>query len=326
MRLALWIIFLSIVFGCSSSIDNSRKISGKDGVVWLERKTLEKLGFLRITSDMRLLKYKGFYLLNCQDKILIKIKDNVPERKYSADGQGPGEFVRPQSLFQYNDNSIAVFDITKQSILLFDLNLNFLDEKKLIAPIRDIDRMNDCFIAFGDFNPNYFARFDKQLNRVETFQEIPKKVSIKNTFPTFFYKGFLLSENELAATNWLFTETKCRIFIIDPFTKQRKLTLEWKNPFPFIGKDFAKMSETYSMFWMNKFGRYYVVQVQYAEKSSKNSSYKLLFFDLNGRMVNQSEFDNEIIQISVVGSSENRVFFVDDKENIAYLDLKTLEI
>jgi hypothetical protein len=54
-------------------------------------------------------------------------------------------------LFFADKNTIGVFDISKVSIVFFDMELNFIKEQKVDSDITDIFKDNGYIYAFGNF-------------------------------------------------------------------------------------------------------------------------------------------------------------------------------
>lgn len=285
---------------------------------------LEESGFQHLNgNDFLVFSLKNdYFILNSKDHLLVKYNSQKkPLNSYQEKGQGPGGMVDPRSIFQYDTDSLAIFDITKARILLFDFDLNFLKERKVDTNIRKLQKSDEGFIAFGDFGKKIFGIFDKNLNLVETFLEPDRTLPFKGLYPTYLYTGYLLKEN-IVHTSWLYVKKECVADIFDVYSKKKIVSLKWKHPHPPTQKTITSRTNMYGSYHISKYGKFYITHNRFSKKWKSPSTGDLFIFKKNGKLHSKHPFDHNIIQSN--SENDSRLFFFQDEEGIYYLDLNEL--
>jgi hypothetical protein len=294
---------------------------------YLSIQELEDAGFkyFRASSFNLLFKSKYLYLFSKKDYRIVKFEDKKPLKVYQTKrGQAPGEFLNPHGLFFYAHDTLATFDLMKKSLLLFDLELNYLDERRTPALGLSLKKSGNGFLAFGNFGDKLFARMDNDFNVVETFVDVNKKVPFKNMLPQLYNVGQLLDEQTVAYSTWLYVNKDCKIDIFDINQKKVILSLKWEQPYPpLTEKDFNARRNWYGGGLIKKFKNCYVVENGFTKVVSMNPDilFHLLIFKENGELFfQQNKFPYHIIH----SNDDSRIFLFDDDRGILYIDIEDI--
>jgi hypothetical protein len=315
--------FILMFIQCSQKNDgklmSSKSAFSNDkepGKIIIDVKSLEKIGFQYLNPNVFFLltTKKYWYLLNRKDAMIARFVDGVPDKVYKHYGQGPAEFLNPYSLF-IDDDKIAVFDSMRYSILFFDKDLNFLEEKKISQSIRKISKISSLTLAFGDLGDYLYAILYNNYKIIETFKEKPKKTPFENLYIEALYMGHILADGTIADTSWLYIKDVCKINILNPIDKKIKITLEWKNQYPQTNTTINHRKNMYSNYYVGIYGNFYFVQNCFIAGFNKPESYDLIIFDKSGRLLKKKSSDRKIL-FSWNPYDDSTIYFIDDEGNI----------
>jgi|GEM_PF-3356121 len=274
---------------------------------------------------LALLVEKKVYLLSDDGVIARFSKDGKAEKRYHAKGQGPGEFQKPRDIFRYDSQTIAVFDLMKGRLLLFDDDLNFEREinlrKQSESQFRKIKRSGSLTYAFGDFGTHYLALLDNDFYITTTYRKIPTEVPFKHIYPSLLYMAYLLNNGEIAATSWVYYSRDCVADIFNTKTGQVKASLRWKSPISLTQADVTARKNLYGCRCILKAGKQYVVETGLTKtlKNPNSSQLELIVFDEKGTLVARMKTQYDLITTNEERGS--RIYFVDDKDNISYWEV-----
>jgi len=300
---------------------------------FLTAQDLENAGFEHISNMYIIAPFfvgDNYYLQNSGDKKIVKFRGNQAVKSYQAAGQAGGEFMAMGQIFLHDPNTLAVFDPLKKSILLFDLDLNYISEKKLsqsyVTQIMKISR--DRYIISSFFGEYVFSFLDQNFKEVEGFIKINPKSPSKKLIPQLFNQGIFIDENTVAFTSPLQLTSNCFVDIYDIPTRRKTLVLKWKNSFPIPSqselnqfKKFHALGNTY------KYSGYYWVQnIFYPKKITLNLNNieweleELIFNDKGQFLFQQLKFPYTVIP----SNDKKRVFAKDEDCNILVADISDI--
>lgn len=286
---------------------------------------LERAGFQHFNPPFYSMVIKGpyFYILNQSDHMIAKFKGSKPLRVYkAAEGQAPKEMINPKSVFFYNQHTIAVFDITKLKVLMFDLDLNYLREEKVTDKFFSMFGSNKGILAFAYWTQGYvFALIDEEFNEFETFVKANKKIPFDRFYPPLLNMGFMLNGNLAAHTYRLQPRKQCKLDVYDINTTKRVITLKWEQPFTPSQGSFNARKNMYFTVYAGRHGSFYVIQNQIIRRmGSKTSELYLLVFDRTGELKRHTRFPHLIMRTQKDNNAPELYFF-DDEENLSYVDI-----
>ncbi len=290
---------------------------------YITAEELKKAGFLRLDSfKFYMLKDKDGidYLLNEGDLILAKFKDGKFVKSYKAPkGQGPGDMIVPKSIF-VSEGKINVFDMQKGTLVVFDKELNYLEDIRLNSiENMELSPIKGGFIGIGLYENKYnFVVLDDKFKIKEKFvplNKIPAGLS-DYVFPMSLNKGCIIDENNVSRTFWHYINKECKIDIYDIQSKEKKLSLNWEQDRVVSKKDIIDMKNIYYFHYIQKAGKYYVVQTKL--KKGPKSERDILIFDLKGKMIKKiKNFSYDFVRIL----NNKFLYFIDDDENLICLKL-----
>ena len=320
----IFLILLLMLTSCSNKMDSKENhLQLGNPKLLIKATELEKAGFdHHISTLFHMLVEKDFiYLLNREDRTLARFThQGKADRKYQAVGQGPGEMVTPTLVFSPTQDTLAVLDIGKVKLLIFDAELNFQGEKAVDVRITKLIRDSGITYAFGDYGDFYLAILNDGYEVVKPFKEKPKELPFKGVLPYALFKGYPLYEKEIAATSWAYFRPECKAEILDIDTLKTKITLKWQHPAPPDQSDVLSRRKVYSCYYINKHNDLYVVQTHFNERLNSESRRILLVFRSDGKLISTLEVSFDLIPVYEKNSS--KLYFVDDLGNINYWSLK----
>jgi len=325
-RLSLVFLIISLLSFCSQDAEMKNNLDiGKKFKKFITLSTLEKAGFEHLDADsfVILSRAGSSYILNKKDHLIVKFMGNNPLKMYKEEGQGPGGMIDPRSMFSYDPETLSIFDITKASVLLFDLDLNYKREVRVNTDILKLKDIKDGFVAFGAFGDYLFARLDKNFKVIETFVKADKTMPFRNMFPQSLNMGYLLTGNKIAHTAWLFTSKNCKADILDLSTQKNIVSLKWEQSHSPTQKDIDNRTNMYSSNYIGKHGKYYVVHNSFFKNISDQGTNELLIFQENGKLHSKHDFPFSIIRC-YNSSGDTRIYFMDNDEDISFFDLNGL--
>jgi hypothetical protein len=317
-----------ILIGCTAEVKRASKSAKAlpEGKVLLTLEALEKAGFEHFdASNFSVLIVEDYlFLMNVKDSMIVRFTGTTPEKVFSAKGQGPREMMNPASIFLSEYNQIGIYDSEKLAVHFFDLDLNYLEQLPVHPAIRKLYKSGGELYAFGDFGDGIFARLNSDLQVIYVFGNKKRKAPFKNLYPTYLYMGYLLDSADIADTSWLHVHDPCRVNVIDAGTKKVKVSMSWTHPKPPTQKDIDQRMNMYSVYYVGKHGNYYAVQNDFTKTMTGKSKLDLLFFRENGELVGRYDFPYFIIDSHSPLIDDSRVFYMDEKESLCYIDLMQL--
>jgi hypothetical protein len=293
--------------------------------IFITLSTLEKAGFEHFDAINFVILFMddSSYILNKKDHSIVRFKGKTPLKVFKEEGQGPGGLIDPRSVFFYDPETLAIFDITKASVLLFDLDLNYKKEVRVNTDILKLQDTKNGFVAFGTFGEYLFAKLDSNFNVIETFVKAKKTTPFRNMYPQSLNMGYLLTENKIAHTSWLFTSKNCKADIFDINTQKNVASLNWEQSHSPTQKDIDNRTNMYSSNYIGKYGKYYVVHNSFFKNIRGHGIHELLIFYENGKLHSKHDFPFNIIQC-YDASGDTRIYFMDENEDISFFDLSRL--
>ncbi len=331
--LALVMGAIVLTVGCSSNPGKEELLPPRDipkyAHVMIPVEILEKTGFEHFNEYPCELAFKGnsLYILNFRDYLIVKFdaRSMKPLKIFKAAyGQAPQEILVPRSLFLV-DNKVAVFDIGKRKILFFNLDLDYVEEIKMIKrfekiycngqkpPIAMLDYTASDVIAFLD------SRFEVK----DSFIKANKKIPFDRFYPPLLNMIYFMNNNMVAHTYYIYPSKSCKIDIYDITSRKKTMTLSWDQPFTPNQKDMSARKNLYGCYYVGKHGRYYVVITNIIKKLHTKVTYNLLVFDEKGRLLLLQESPYRFINYTT-DRDDLSVYFLADNENISYIDIPGL--
>ena len=253
---------LLFLFSCSHTGSDSIRRDNLESkfTEFMDVSYLEKAGFMRIGYDnFDLLFEDGFvYIRNDTDRLIVKFKGNKSVARYQArKGQAPGEFATAGELFIFDEKRFGVFDGLKNSLMFFDRDLNYLGERKNTQRHSDLIKNENGFLGKGFYGTKRLAFVNKDLEVVETFFEMNKKLwqnFVLETVKVLDGRTAILSPSVLR-------ERECKLDIFDIFEKKVVLQLKWEHVHSLPSPEQIRRSKNIYMLGMvRKLKSYYVVQ------------------------------------------------------------------
>jgi hypothetical protein len=288
---------------------------------------LESMGFehFDVSNFFMLFNEDNLYIMNMEDLLIAKLRGVKPGKVFkTAKGQAPRELIVPRSLFLYNADTLSVYDIGKSSILFFDFDLNYLDERPIGRDFIEIQRSQDMLLSCRMFqHDTVFASLDDEFNVVETFVNADKKIPVEGFPPPLVNFGIILNNGLVAHTYRWYPFKNCRINIYDTCARQSKVVLSWEQPFSPTEQDIKSRRNLYFSFYVGNHCKYYVVQNSISKKLKGNVKYDLLIFNDKGKLLHQSEFPYRLIRFRK-DIEDTMLYFLDDDEDISCADLRKI--
>lgn len=287
---------------------------------------LEEVGFQHLdgVNFFLLLNSKNIYIFNEKDFLIAKFTGNKLQRVFKTQkGQAPKEMITPMSFFLYNDDTIAIADYLKSSILFFDRDLNYTKEIKINNKIMTMARVGKTLVATSNYGgeENVFAVLDKDFNIVKTIVKANKKMPAERSQHWHLNKGFFLDEKLVSHSFVLFPNKKCKVDVYDVNTEKLVATLPWEQPFSPTAKSINERKNIYFIEHVGKYGLYYVVRTSHSKTLQSKSYHEFMIFDLDGTLKYKSDFSYGIIQ-AVKDTMDSKLYFMDDDEGISYIDIE----
>ncbi len=271
----------------------------------------------------------SYFLGNSGDKRMVKIKGNKVVKSYQAYGQAGGEFMAMGPFFLQDPNTISIHDTVKGSILLFDLDLNYLSEKRMSTSfINQITKITeDRYIASVHNRDFIFYFLDKDFNVLERFLKADRKTPFKKMFSFMMGTGMILDEKTAAYTILWQTNRDAFVDIYDIHTRKKTLTLKWKSPYPLpTQKDIDQRRNIYFAGGTVKCSEFYFIFNTFAKNISINpnevvSEIELVIFNDKGQLL----FQKTKFPFPFVSSNDKKhVFAVDEDCNILVADISDI--
>ena len=319
----LLICFVLIATGCgkNSGVGNKMIEKGKfmDFKVYIDNDTLEKFGFESYNSHAFSLLHtdESVYILNSKDKMVVKYSKDKKHKVYSASGQGPGEFQNPINLFFLDDDTIVVFDIMRDMFMYFDKDLNYVRALSVKQSFYKINKIKDGYIVFGDLkNEAMFALLDQDLNIKSLYGNRNRKTKYNNTYPRILYQGYLIKDNIVADTSWVYLNKKCSVDIVDIKSKRKLCNLSWDNPVT-VSQKSINNRKMYGSALITGNDNYYFVQNTHSNGITA-ISYDLIVFDKKGIMQKRyNDFKYYLLDTRYCKKKDDgKVYFLDEEGNI----------
>jgi len=332
--LALVMGAIVLTVGCSSNPGKEELLPPRDipkyAHVMIPAGTLEETGFEHFGEYPFDLAFKGdsLYILNFRDQLIAKFdtRSMKPLKIFKAAyGQAPQEILTPRSLFLLNDNRVAVLDVRNLKILFFDPDLNYLEELKNKT---DFDKIycngQKPPIAMLDYTASDVIAFlDSRFEVKDSFIKANKKIPFDRFYPMLLNMIYFMNNNTAAHTYYIYPSKNCKIDIYDITSRKKTITLSWDQPFTPNQKDVYAVKNLYSCYYVGKHGRYYVVITHIIKNLQSHGTYNLLVFDEKGRLLLLQESPYRFINYTT-DREDPRVYFMDDNENISYIDIPGL--
>ncbi len=268
---------------------------------------------------------ENFYVLNSKNSTIAKFKQTKPLRVYKNFSQGPGGMLTARSLFLYDRETIAVFDVQKLCVLFFDFDLNYKNEIRINPAFSRMRNTGKMFTASGNFPDNkLFSILDRHFNTLETFVTHDLSIPFKVRFPPqFFNRCYLVSDRQVAYTYWLYLTKQCKVDIFDIDTRVKITSLKWNQSNTPSQSDVEKNLDSYTSVCVAKGFKYYIVNSKFQKKMWDIGYNDILIFQLDGQLIFREQVPFSLIE-SVSSPSDTRLFFFDDEKGILVLDLKEI--
>jgi hypothetical protein len=324
------LVLILLQFNCTKTKGNELKELKKPIEeyihVFLTQQQLDDIGFEHYGEvDFQLMFHGGYgYLLNWKDRMMVKYDGHKPLKKYeAAKGQAPSEMLVPRPQFIYNNENIAVYDIKKKKVLLFDFDLKYIDEVKPQKDYVHIFNTCDMLVAQQRYSSNHvFALLDENFGEKESFGEM---YSCKNLPydvypPPVMNTAYKVDNRHMAHTAIMYRLKDCELKIYDLDTKVPVLKLNWKQPVNPTQKDHKKRKNLYLSKYFRRHGDYYVLQTQLVKRLFGDKKNCIRIFDLKGALVLKVEFPYMFL-VYDDEDNDTKVYFLDADENISYIDV-----
>lgn len=284
----------------------------------------EKAGFEHFDGQVfqLLFKNEALYIFNKEDFLIAKYAGNKLQRVFKTNkGQAPAEMITPGSLISYDNDTIAVFDFAKMSILLFDLDLNYIKEIKTDSRFRRMDRVGVDLVAMLNYkNEDVFAILDKNFKIVNTIVRANNKIPFERFWPTLLNMGYFLEKNLVAHSYWVFPREECNVNI-HKLNGDMVAMLTWEQPFIPTAKSIREGTNIYSCIYVGKYGSYFAVQNSHSKTLlGSKKHYDFLIFDQGGSLKYRGDFPYSILKTSN-SPKATRIYFLDDEEGISTVDV-----
>lgn len=265
--------------------------------------------------------------MNSKDYLVAKYNEsggnplNVFKGEY---GQGPTDMLVPRSLFNFGVNKVGIYDVRNQKILVLDSNLKYLEEINCKKNFVEIYSSQRGLLALLDYKSNHAMAFiDDTMTIKQEFIAANKKTPSEKFYPQLLNTGFYLNTGLVSHSYRLFPYKKCTIVIYDIESMKDKLTLNWEQPFSPTLKDIENRKNLYFCVYVGKHDRYFVVETIVNKTLKSSPEYHLLIFNETGKLLLNQECPYKLIHYC--SDEENaKVFFVDENENISYIDIKEI--
>lgn len=327
-KMLLILLSVSLIISCSSSPGSNdfqqKKIKPK---VILTSAQLEKLGFEKFEAKfflMYLLK-DGFILGNVKDNNIIRYKSPDDIRQYRAKGEGPAHFLRVLNIFKYDEQTIGVFDNLKNSVLLFDLDLNYMRELRVNPFFQRISSLKGDrqFIALGLFKKKVFALLDQDFKIKEKFIDKNTTSRLPQMYSVILNHGYFLNESKFVFTRRYYDEKECHADIYDVDTRKVILTLRWEQDRRPTKQDRLKLENNYYSKYVFEFEDYFVMTNLFVKNLGAIDKYDLIIFNKKGE-IKYRDKNFPYYPIEIFNNPKSRLYFITDNEDLAYIELKDL--
>jgi len=328
------ILFVTLCFSLVSNAypaPNPKQEAGKlpHFKIVIPVQQLESLGFESFSpSDFDIVFHKeSLYLFNYKDRRIVKFPGNKPGKTVAAEeGNERGKMLSPKSFFIYDSKTAAVYDYERKTILFYDLNLNFIDEKKIEGNYSDIAVSDTRIIAFTPNDSHVAAFLDSRFKTAGKLVKAHKEIPFPGFYPRLSNQVYFMKDGLAAHTPWLQTRKMCKIEIYD--LKKRRpapiLSLSWKQPYEVDMSSFERRLDLYFTSSAVKTGPFYVVQNSVV-RSIGELAYDLLVFNADGTLRHRTEFPYRFIRCQTDSREKDGVFYaLDDESNIVGIELGDL--
>jgi hypothetical protein len=291
---------------------------------------LEKSGFEHIGNIFfkMLVRDKTIYILNNKDFMVAKFSRNDLRRAEcvfkTKKGQAPKEMIAPATLFLYDEQTIAVSDIARNSVFFFDLDLNYIKETRINDRIGRMVRVGNSFASqLRSKEDDAVAIIDNDFKIVRTIIKANKTLPFEGFFPPFLNMVYYPGNNLIAHSYWCLPFKECFVNIHD-LEGNMKVKLSWKHPYTLpTAKTFKNGQKLYSCDYVGIYGSYYVVKCKFIKVVFGSKSHDLLIFNREGNLEFKDDFPYDILDTT--GSlNESHIYFMDDEEGISYIDVEEL--
>lgn len=247
---------------------------------------------------------KFVYLLAKKERVILKTDKSgkVLNRFQANEGQGPGELIDPKDFAIYKNN-VAIHDITKRRILLFDSNLNYIDE---ITPPDGVERiipdLHGGWVAWQEGEGNVFARYNDKWEKVSSFGEFKETVALSNIMPAALKRGYL-SSSAAIVSSWAFYNPKCRAVVYFIDENKSHLELTWDNKWKINQNDVnerRKITECRGFFaYDHKIVGFFALH----ERMGRNPEKEIIVFDRAGKIILRRVVDYDLLPVYYSGNS-----------------------
>jgi hypothetical protein len=328
-RLILSIIIALLLAGCSSS-STETPLAEKSSIQshfkkLITMESFEKAGVEHFGGSISmLLRGDELFILNFKDLSLLKYGMNnlqQAQRIFRArNGQAPKEMLNPSSLLFYDDNTIAVFDKGKSSVLFFDLDLNYKKETVVDNRLGRMARVGNFILSQQNYRQeNAVAILNGDFKIVKTIIKSNQKIPFERYFPSFLNVVTYPGKNLVSHSYWIFPFKKCHVNIHNLDGKP-VVKLQWEQPFTPTSKVFKEGRRLYAVTNVRACGSYYVVKCSYTKVLFGPRFHVLLIFDNQGTLKYKGDFPYNLIE-TAGDFDESKIYFKDDEEGVSSIDV-----
>lgn len=274
--------------------------------LFLSQENLDELGVYNV-NDLNVscaMDKDTYFCLFQNEKIILKVSKHgkVLIKVQAKEGQGPGEMIAPMTI-SFHGGELVVFDTTKNRLLFFNNNLEYLKEVRVPLGVEKMCSTADGeWIAWLSGDAYNFSLFSDTLVKMKEFGDFTEHVPYTGVYPFMLKRGFL-SSHSAAITCWVFLKNECKAILYPLGKDNAPVEMKWKNPFIVKQSDVNDRTNIYECRWITKKGNKFIVFMCLQEKLKGNQQHEIIVFSEKGVLEKRM-----LVPFSVVP-----VFSIDDE-------------
>jgi hypothetical protein len=190
-------IFVFILLGCNNS---QQRVNSFEEITY--KRMLNKNIFIAYGGQLIPVKDYLFGIEYSLDTCFYQLglKNNLFER-FGNKGQGPNDFLMPQSIQYISDTVVGVYDMLQRSYVMLDISLPLENRNTKKLKVTSFDHFSfqvlktcfDQYIGIGPYENGMFELLDSTGNTINYFFEFPFKDNdekeINNRLRAMAYQG-----------------------------------------------------------------------------------------------------------------------------------------